>query len=93
MDDGACLYCKFTYRLKSLGYKSKGGGLRMTYSALFYILMKTFLNISRHGTSSKNNKNKFEKPTDIVVMATTIHYMLYCKIVFNRFHGSSLRTM
>ena len=29
----------------------------------------------------KNNKNKFEKQVVMVAMVTTIHYMLYCKIV------------
>ena len=54
--DGACIYCKFTYRLKTSGYKSKGIGSRMTNSALFNILMKTFLHTSQHGTSSKTTK-------------------------------------
>ena len=53
---GACLYYKFTYRLKTLGYKSKGIGSRTTKTALFNILMKTFLNINQHGTYSKTTK-------------------------------------
>ena len=41
----------------------------------------------------QEQQNKFEKTTVMVALATTIHYMLYCKIVFNRFHGRNLKTI
>ena len=74
-DDGACLYCKFNYRLKTLGYTSKGIGSWMTkFCPIKYIDE----NYSKKSTWDifKNNKNKFENPVVMVAMAITIHYML-----------------
>ena len=54
---------------------------RTKFCAILYI-DETFSKYKSTGDIFKNNKNKFKKPTVIVAMAATIHYMLYCKIGF-----------
>ena len=79
-DDGAYLYCLFTCRLKTLGYKSKWTGSRMTKSCSIKYIDENFSKYKSTRDIFKNNKNKIEKLIVTVALATTIHYMLYCKM-------------
>ena len=70
-DYGACLHCKFTYRLKTSGYKSKGIGSRMkTFCPIEYIDE----NFSKY--KSTWDKDKFENNCNGCYGNNTLHVVL-----------------
>ena len=98
-----CYLLKLSSRNENMGMSRADNSVKMWWkglvhewpkSALFNILIKTLVNISQHGTSSKTTTTSLKTNHYGCYGNNNTLYMVYCKTVcFNQFHSWNLGAM